>query len=377
MIQNIQKIVLALAFTTIISSSIAEESKDSNFYAPQLFGVAKVKMELSTDGGLYRFDVRNSRIGIMGNASERMNYAIQIDYNNEGKVSILDSWVGYHSGGLVFKLGQQQINFSNDLSRGPSSSPFSNRSFLSKYITTYFGTEVDGGVPENYVSTMGSRDIGATIGYKIPNSIIKLSGGLFNGSGANNPEWGDHVNFVGRLDLGGKEGLCGAVSCYVGKTPTVVTAVGNSTSGWYEDDVDQKIQMYDAYVGYNKGNIFVEAEYAQRRIQQEGLHLMQAYYIHGSYHFSIKNSPIFKYFAPHLRWDRGANVEYLDAVTDDIFHYTSNRMTYSMNFGLSEKRIRSELRLAFEDYFVEEKPVDYSENMLLHDKFTVEFVAAF
>ncbi|MFI3320511.1 MAG: porin [Rikenellaceae bacterium] len=367
------KFLLGLAFTFAILPSNGQDADLS----PTLFGVAKVKMELSTDNGLYRFDVRNSRIGVKGNASERMNYAIQIDYNNEGNISILDSYVGYHAGGLVFKLGQQQINFSNDLSHGPASSPFSNRSFLSKYITTYFGTEVSGGVPSNYVKTMGSRDIGATIAYTIPNTIVKLSGGIFNGAGANNPEWGDHVNFVGRLDLGdSKEGLCGAVSCYVGKTPTIVNAV-QDTNDWYEDVVSQNIQMYDAYVGYTKGDLFLEAEYAQRRIDMDGLSLMQAYYIHGTYRIAINNSPIFKYFAPHLRWDRGQNVEYLDAVTNDIFHYTSNRMTYSMNFGLSEKRIRSELRLAFEDYFVKEKPADYKENMLLHDKFTVEFVAAF
>ncbi|MFR9602675.1 MAG: porin [Rikenellaceae bacterium] len=359
-------------------SVAALRAEESTQYNPELFGVVKAKVEMSTENGEYRFDVRNSRIGVKGNASERMNYAIQIDYNNEGSISILDSWVGYHTEQFELKLGQQQLRFSTDLDRGPSSSPFSNRSFLAKYLTTYYTTSAtDGGSSAtSSVSTMSSRDIGIHVAYKIPKTLIKVSGGLFNGSGANNPSWGNTINFVGRVDIGRSEGFGGALSCYIGTTPSDSYAAYEGSS-WVNVTKNQSIKMYDAYARYIKGDLFIEAEYAQRRLQQENFSLLQAYYIHGTYKFEIKNSPIFKYFAPHLRWDMGKNIEYYDYVTDDIFNYTSNRMTYSMNFGLSEKRIHSELRIAFEDYFVKKKPADFAINKLLHDKVTVEFVAAF
>ncbi len=370
------KRLFTLALAILSLSNLRAEQEE--VFTPELFGVVKVKMEASTDNGEYRFDVRNSRIGVKGNASERMNYAIQIDYNNEGNISILDSWVGYHVEGFDIRLGQQQLQFSTDLDRGPSSSPFSNRSFLAKYITTYFKTtaSADGMSVSNGVSTMSSRDIGVHVGYKIPKTIIKLSGGLFNGSGSNSPEWGSSVNGVARVDIGGSSGLAGAVSYYGGVTPTDSYALYENDS-WVNITQDQRIDMFDGYLRYIKGDLFCEAEYAQRRINQAGDHVMQAFYVHATYRIGVNDNPIFKYIAPHLRWDMGKNVEYYDNVTGDIFHYNAKRMTYAVNFGLSEKRIRSELRLAYEDYFLKEKPADFGVNKLLHDKFTIELVAAF
>ncbi len=370
-----KKIITLLVFTLAVAVAPLR-AEEKSLYTPQMFGVAKVKMEVSTNDGEYRFDVRNSRIGVKGNASERMNYAIQIDYNNEGSISILDSWVGYHVEGFAFKLGQQKIQFSTDLDRGPDSSPFSNRSFLAKYITTYYYTSANGSGYDATVKTMSSRDIGARIEYTIPKTTLKLSGGVFNGSGSNNPEWSSTANFVVRADVGGKEGFGAAASCYIGVTPTESYAKVIS-GAWVDVEQEQKIKMYDLYLRYTKGDLFLEAEYAQRRLDQNEFHLAQAYYVHGTYRFGINNNPIFKYFSPHLRWDAGYNIEYYDYSIGNLFRYTSNRMTYSMNFGLSEKRIKSELRLAYEDYFVKDKPGDISYNKLLQDKFTVEFVAAF
>lgn len=375
-------LLLLLSATTINaqeSSKTTESSETTEIsYTPELYGVVKVKMEMSTDNGLYRFDVRNSRIGIKGNASERMKYAIQIDYNDEGSVSILDSWVGYSASGFEFKLGQQQHHFSVDTDRGPSSNPFSNRSFLAKYLTSYFGTTSNGTSYDSYVKTIGSRDIGAYMSYSIPNTIIKLSAGLFNGTGANNPEWSQNNNFIARLDIGGKEGLYGGVSWYTGQTKTTSEATLGSDGIYVDTPIKQLVDMYDGYIAYSKNDLFLEAEYAQRRIDNNGeLYLLQAGYLHATYRIAIKNSEIFKYFSPHLRWDMGDNVDYYDYVTESIDRYTASRMTYSLNFGLSEKRIHSELRLAFEDYFVRDNPADFAENMLLHDKFTIEFVAAF
>lgn len=105
-------------------------------YRPEIFGAVKAKFETSLYDGSHRFNVRNSRMGVRGFASPNFKYAIQIDFSNEGKLSVLDSYVTYFSGGLEVTIGQQQYRFSTDLDRGPNSTIFSNRSFLSKYLTT-------------------------------------------------------------------------------------------------------------------------------------------------------------------------------------------------------------------------------------------------
>ncbi len=125
--------------------------RQSVSYVPQVDGAVKVKLETDLYGGEYRFNVRNSRFGVRGNVSRNMTYRIQVDFNNEGKVSVLDSYVGYTAGGFGVQLGQQQYHFSTDLDRGPTTNMFANRSFLAKYLTGYYGSELSGGEVVGYV----------------------------------------------------------------------------------------------------------------------------------------------------------------------------------------------------------------------------------
>ena len=99
-------------------ASTKNESEVS--YVPRVDGAVKAKLEVSLNDGEYRFNVRNTRFGVSGNVSRNMFYRIQVDFNNEGKLSILDSYAGYRTGGLDIRLGQQQYHFSTDLDRGPT-----------------------------------------------------------------------------------------------------------------------------------------------------------------------------------------------------------------------------------------------------------------
>lgn len=98
-------------------------------YVPKIDGAIKAKMEIDLNRGEYRFNVRNSRFGVRGNVSRNMSYRLQVDFSNEGKVSILDSYVAYKIHGFEAIIGQQQYHFSTDLDRGPSTNMFANRSF--------------------------------------------------------------------------------------------------------------------------------------------------------------------------------------------------------------------------------------------------------
>ncbi len=344
-------LLLSLLFST---SALAQEDAQTEVdLTPQIFGSVRAKYEQSTETGLHRFNVRNSRLGVKGFTSEHMSYAIQIDFNNEGKVSILDSYVAYEAGNFKFSLGQQQYHFNADLDRGPSSSLFSNRSFLSKYLTTYYD--------DDSVSTIGSRDIGAMIGYKFPTTLpISLTAGLMNGSGANNPEWTESVNFVGRLAVGSQKGLQGAVSYYTGTTPLA-----------------QDIMMYGAELRYAGKDFLIESAFAERRLEQDGEQTLTVAHVHGYYTFHMPKKSAVEYIAPHLRWDTGNGIEFINQESLNVDRYDSNRITVALNIGFAKKWIGSEIRLAYEEYIVGTSHTDSAINPLLQDKYTIEFITSF
>ncbi len=352
--KSFSKLLLStFSLVTLSSGALCAQETAEIDYTPELFGSVRAKFEQSTETGIHRFNVRNSRLGVKGFTSENLSYAIQIDFNNEGKVSILDSYVAYNTGNFKFSIGQQQYHFNADLDRGPSSSLFSNRSFLSKYLTTYYS--------EGKVSSIGSRDIGIVAGYKFPIKLpVSLTAGLMNGSGANNPEWTNSVNFVTRLAVGDQSGLQGAVSYYTGTTPLA-----------------QDIEMYGAEIRYAGKDFLIESAFAERKLEQDGTKTITAAHVHGYYSFNIDNECPINYIAPHLRWDMGNGIEFINKESALVDRYDSNRITVALNIGFAKKWIGAEVRLAYEEYLVGTTHTDAAINPLLQDKYTIEFITSF
>ncbi len=346
--------IIAVVLSSLCLSSYAQEEESVDL-TPVIFGSVRAKYEQSTEADLHRFNVRNSRLGVKGYTSENMRYAIQIDFNNEGKVSILDSYVAYMAGNFELSLGQQHYHFNADLDRGPSSSLFSNRSFLSKYLTTYYDPTT------NDVSTIGSRDIGAMASYKFDTKIpITLTAGLMNGTGANNPEWNENVNYIGRLAVGGKTGLQVAGSYYYGYTT-----------------LKQEISMYGAELRYATADYLIEAAFAERKLQQDGTQTISTAYVHGYHKFYLNDKWGVDHIAPHLRWDMGNGIEFENQFDGLVDRYDASRITVALNIGFAKKWIGSEIRLSYEEYMVGTSHTDAAINPLLQDKFTIEFIASF
>lgn len=370
-------LVLLFSLPVVAQDSLARRETPKVDYTPQVFGAVKAKFELSTSNGEQRFNVRNSRIGVKGAVSNRMRYAVQIDFNNEGKISILDSYATYTVGGFELSLGQQQYKFSTDLDRGPSSNMFSNRSFIAKYLTTYIGSDVSDGKESYYVKNIGSRDIGALISYDFPKDLpLKLSVGAFNGSGANNPEWSRTMNFVAKLTIGARSGFGGAISYYGGNTP-VLTKVEQGADGLKNVDFEQDINMWGGELHYVGRKFLIEAEYAQRRLQNDGLEMLHAAHVQGYYRFTLPSNQFADHVSPHLRWDMGRGIDFMNTQTKMQEKFNSNRITASVNIGLSEKIFRSEIRFGYEKFFVDDYASDFHVNPMLHDKMTIEFIASF
>lgn len=347
-------------------------------YVPKIDGAVKVKLEVDLQDAAYRFNVRNSRFGVRGNVSKSMYYRIQVDFNNEGKISILDSYVGYTIGGFDAKLGQQQYHFSTDLDRGPTTNMFANRSFLAKYLTSYYGSEVSDGKIVSYVKTLGSRDLGLSMSYRFKTDVpLNLIAGVFNGSGTNNPEWGKRVNLMGRIELGGDKGLQGSVAYYHGYSPQHVK-VEEQNGAFVTEDFEQKLRMVGGELRYTRGGLLLEGEYARRYLCMEGATAMMATaLVQGYYRFQLPKCPTIDYIAPIARWDMGNNVDYLNVQNKLRETFEANRITVGVNIGFGTKWIQSEIRLNYEKYLLKEQPSDFWGNKLLHDKFTLEVVASF
>lgn len=362
------------------SEPTATETSEEISYVPKIDGAVKAKFELSTYDGEFRFNVRNSRFGVSGNVSRHMIYRMQVDFSNEGKVSILDAYAGYQAGRWDVRLGQQQYHFSSDLDRGPSSNMFANRSFLAKYLTGYYGSELVDGKPKDFVRTLGSRDLGIMATYTFQTRLpLKLYFGIFNGSGINNPEWGKTVNFVGRAEIGpASEGLRLALAYYDGSAPQHDRVV--ETGGIYEQvPFKQKMRIGGVELRYTRGYFFIEGEYARRYLEDYSgsVQVLTASHIHSYYRFPMRPTSVLNHIAPIVRWDLGNGLDYLNILTKHSQTVNANRITAGVNFGFGKKFTRSEIRLNYEKYLMGRKPSDLPINKLFQDKFTVEVVAAF
>ncbi len=342
----------------------AESEKKKSFYMPQMFGAMMATLNVGTYDGLTRFNVRNSRFGIKGNASRDLSYQLQIDFHNQGSVSVLDAYMSYKLKNFGFKLGQQHINLSEDLKRGPNGCLFTTRSFTAIASTAY----VSGSDGDYSLKSLGSRDIGAYVDYSLGKNSpipINLGVGVFNGSGANNPEWSHSVNVSARVILGDlKQGFSGGSSIYTGT-----------------NSLDQDMTIWTGEARYVSKDLFVESTVQQRRLQgDDGLDKLFVANIQGFYNIHLDESKIFDYIAPTLRWDMGYNMSYMvedsEGVIFDAQNIDANRLTVALNFRFKGAKLRSRMLLGYEFIFTDTL-ADATYNELMQDKFTFGLICAF
>ena len=369
--------ILSVLFGVLHMSVYAQEPVN---YKPQIFGAVKAKLEINTNSGEYRFNVRNSRFGVKGLITPNTNYRIQVDFNNEGKISILDSYLQYTYKGFGISLGQQQYKFSTDLDRGASGNLFANRSFIAKYLTGYWGEENISGKAIPFVKSIGSRDLGVLTIYTFKTRMpLKLILGIFNGTGANNPEWTKKVNITSKIELGGDTGLRLAAAYYTGSVPSYDKPEQDPNDPSQLNSVKTRhpIRMIGGEIRYASDRYVIEGEVAARKLLGEFSGTMTAAHIQGYYKFPLPKNTFADYIAPIFRWDIGDNVDYLNTLSNKRATFTANRLTFGTNFGLGEFLARWEIRLNYEIYMLKARPSDFQNNHLLNDKFTLEVLAVF
>ena len=107
------------------------DKQDKQDHKPQIHGILRGKYEYQPDLEASRFEVRNARLSVDGNISNRSAYKLEVDLCDESAIKMKDAWVRLNpSSRFRLTVGQQRMPFSIDAHRNPSAQYFANRSFL-------------------------------------------------------------------------------------------------------------------------------------------------------------------------------------------------------------------------------------------------------
>ncbi|MBP3537634.1 MAG: hypothetical protein J6J93_08875 [Muribaculaceae bacterium] len=219
-----------MAQTDASADSVGRESSAWK-YIPKFHGVMRTYYEWSTATGKSRFEVNNARLNAGGYILPKADYFLQVDFCNNGKITLLDAYARlYPAEGLQIYAGQCRVPFSVESSRAPE-----------KYHFASVGL----------VAELGNlRSVGVKAGYTIPKSSVYLEGGVFNGT-----DRSDHTQWNSQLTYSIK-----ANCTYAGFRPEV--AFMSRVPGG-QDDVP-RFNQGNVSLSWTLGGFMIEGEYIRR-----------------------------------------------------------------------------------------------------------------
>ena len=310
---------------------------------PHFRAVLRGKYEHSlTDTEFGRFNIRNARAVLRGNANDWISYQVQADMSDEGVFRLLDADVRLRpTQNLTLRFGQTFLPFIHTHLVGPGQIIFANRSFVNRYMSG------------------PTRDLGALAEYHfwVADLPVALVGAVFNGKGINSPLWVNDLGYAFRLTVGSLDDIQYSI-----KTAQMTNASA------------QKNELYGIDFRYFRDGLTIEAEVVRGNYISDQTLLEQTSQRVGWQLFAgqiIKTDKTFlKYIEPTVRWDM------MGLANADDFS-DANRLTLGMNFGLTSTYRRTELRLNYEKYFVDDDkaPIYFGTNEFIwHDKVTLELL---
>lgn len=147
-------------------------------YIPDFHGTLRVFYELSAVNGDSRFMVRNARLSAGGFVLPMVDYYLQVDFSDRGKIQLLDAYVRlWPTQRLKLMAGQMRVPFSAAASRAPHNYYFINRSFIGKYAGNL-------------------RSVGVKAGYNVGPWPLYMEGGVFNStSRTDHSQWNTALTY--------------------------------------------------------------------------------------------------------------------------------------------------------------------------------------
>lgn len=312
---------IAAAFA---GDAFAENAESLHIEAPQIHGSIRTRWEgewADKDLGGFgsRFEVRNARINVGGALPWNINYYIQFDACNQGKMQFLDAWARWNFiSRWRVQAGQYRVPFGVDCFRAPGNYLFANRSFLGKYM-------------------LNMRQVGVKLGYYGAGSSlpIDIEAGVFNSaSTADHNTWQKDYTYTAKAVW------------YVGN---VSVSAGFITYKPHE----VRINMADGAVTWKWDRWMVEGEYQHKYYASHRFKAVNAWNIYVVYTLPV-NWKAANYWSFEARFD-GMTDHSTGAANDEglltIDQASRRRITIGSTIGKSIKGVRAELRLNYEKYF--------------------------
>ena len=296
----------------------AEEEKVD--LVPKIHGALRTRWEMDTEDGANRFQVRNARVTLDGKIAPSIDYFVQTDLCNAGKMQILDAWgrIGI-ADGLKFQAGQFRMPFGTDCFKAPSNYIFANRSFIGKQMCNV-------------------RAVGAKLSYT-PFSTqfndMLIEGGAFNPTVIT-----DHNKWVKTL-------------AYAAKIAYRVRNVKFATGVQSIEPDSVRMNLLGGSVTWTCGRWLVEGEYMNKHYTHKSHKSAHAYNIYADYHFPVK-AGVFNQASVQARVD-GMTAQSSGTRNAEGYLITNNaarnRVTVGGTLTYKYKAVHCDVRLDYEKYF--------------------------
>lgn len=310
---SLRSLVLASAMTASLFASAA----DSVSLVPVPYITLRTRYEWVPSDGDMRFQVRHARIGITGNICPIVDYKMEADLCDRGKMRFLDLWGRVALGSsLKVQLGNMRIPFAIGSHVAPHNYIFADRPVTDKQV----------GSP---------RNVGVKLIYATPGFPMTIEGGLFNSfSNTDQTRWQKRMAAAAkaRINVNNVEFV---VSCE--------SLVPDTT----------RMNSFSAGAVWKSGRWNVEGEYVYRHYTHKRADAAHAYEVSANYTMPVK-AGVFNWLSFQGRFDgitdhsdgTGAVNGHLP-VTDPAF----NRITAGSTITYQHSKFRTDFRLNYEHYF--------------------------
>lgn len=300
-------------------------------YVPNFHGVLRTFYEWSTATGQSKFMVRNARLSAGGFILPKVDYYLQVDLCDRGKISILDAYARISPiDGLQIFAGQMRVPFSVESSRKPGDYHFADVGLL---------------------ANLGNlRSVGVKAGYKVPKTTLYFEGGVFNGS-----DKISHVEWNSQLTYSIKANYYNA-----GFKPEV--AFQSRVKGG--KDGSPRYNQANASLSWSDSNWFIEGEYIYRKYT-DATPSRHAYDFFVDYGMPVKWK-----FA-----NRMSVQARFDGITDNSYIKPCNRLTFGATAHYAYKSLFLNFRLNYEQYFYDDDVTEISPTY--NDKLVAGLILSF
>lgn len=229
---RILALALALSVTAGAACAAEDAGEEKLSFIPTVSGTLRAFYRQSTTDGSGRFQVANARLSAAGDVMPWLDYYMQVDFCDNGKIKILDAFAGFKPvRGLKLMLGQMRVPFSVEATRAPWKYYFADPS-----LTNNFGN---------------LRSVGFKAGYSVPGTGLYAEGGVFNATDMiDHYNWNSAMTYSVKTSYTTPWGLRPEIA-FMSRVP------GGAGAG-------VRVNQVDAALSWSCGRFFAEAEYIYR-----------------------------------------------------------------------------------------------------------------